>query len=177
MKAQKRPIEMIAFKYNNLEDTVEFIKKTSNEKYRIDSLTKSIFILKNVGEMELKFNNWLLYDHTNDNQLWAIDEKIFLSTYQCINADENLYVKKRIINDCEHFNQLSKEHILKMLNFINITDVNQKMIDDIIDHKRIIIKTLEGYEKVNYGDYIIKGVKNEVYPIRQSVFKKIYMMI
>ena len=36
------------------------------------------------------------------------------------------------------------------------------------------IKTLEGDMAVNLGDWIIKGINGEVYPIKNDIFKKTY---
>ena len=36
----------------------------------------------------------------------------------------------------------------------------------------IIIKTLEGDHLVNYGDWIIKGVKGEFYPIKNDYYPR-----
>lgn len=36
------------------------------------------------------------------------------------------------------------------------------------------IKTLEGTMKADYGDYIIKGVKNEIYPCKPDIFEQTY---
>lgn len=41
----------------------------------------------------------------------------------------------------------------------------------------VIIKTLEGDMKANYGDYIIKGVKNEFYPCKSDVFEATYELV
>lgn len=38
----------------------------------------------------------------------------------------------------------------------------------------IAIDTLEGTMRVDYGDYIIKGVNNEFYPCKPDIFKQIY---
>ena len=37
-----------------------------------------------------------------------------------------------------------------------------------------IIKTLEGEMKGNYGDYIIKGIKGEIYPRKPDIFELTY---
>lgn len=37
-----------------------------------------------------------------------------------------------------------------------------------------IIKTLEGDHKVSYGDYIIKGIKGELYPCKSDIFEATY---
>lgn len=36
------------------------------------------------------------------------------------------------------------------------------------------IETLEGIMRVNPGDWIIKGVKGELYPCKDDIFKKTY---
>jgi len=38
----------------------------------------------------------------------------------------------------------------------------------------LIIKTLEGDHKANVGDYIIKGVKGEIYPCKPDIFEMTY---
>ena len=36
------------------------------------------------------------------------------------------------------------------------------------------IHTLEGWHHASYGDYIIKGVKGELYPCKPDIFKETY---
>lgn len=36
------------------------------------------------------------------------------------------------------------------------------------------IETLEGTMHANYGDYIILGVKGEIYPCKPDVFREVY---
>lgn len=38
----------------------------------------------------------------------------------------------------------------------------------------ILIETLEGVMKAEMGDYIVKGVKNEVYPVKPEIFEQTY---
>ena len=45
------------------------------------------------------------------------------------------------------------------------------------DYSRACIETLEGDIWFYVGDYVIKGVANECYPCRQSVFEKTYTEI
>lgn len=40
--------------------------------------------------------------------------------------------------------------------------------------EEIEIKTLEGVMKANKGDWIIKGIKGELYPCKPDVFKMTY---
>ncbi len=38
----------------------------------------------------------------------------------------------------------------------------------------LIIHTLEGNHKANIGDWIVKGVANEFYPVKPDIFAKTY---
>ena len=38
----------------------------------------------------------------------------------------------------------------------------------------LIIYTLEGEMRANWGDYIIKGVKGELYPCKADIFEETY---
>lgn len=40
--------------------------------------------------------------------------------------------------------------------------------------QNIAIETLEGTMIANKGDYIIKGIKNELYPCKADIFKQTY---
>ena len=42
---------------------------------------------------------------------------------------------------------------------------------------KLIIPTLEGYMKASKGDYIIKGIKGEIYPCKPDVFKSTYNVV
>ena len=43
-----------------------------------------------------------------------------------------------------------------------------------INEAYCIIKTLEGDHICNGGDYVIKGVKGELYPCKEEIFKMTY---
>lgn len=52
--------------------------------------------------------------------------------------------------------------------------------DDIIEYDDcgvLKIKTLEGKMAVSQGDYIIKGVNDELYPCKPDIFEKTYEAI
>lgn len=40
--------------------------------------------------------------------------------------------------------------------------------------KFLFVPTLEGEHKASIGDYIIKGVKGEIYPCKPDIFEKTY---
>jgi hypothetical protein len=49
---------------------------------------------------------------------------------------------------------------------------------DPIDRKpNLIISTLEGDMLVNVGDYIVKGVAGEFYPVKEMIFYETYEVV
>lgn len=56
--------------------------------------------------------------------------------------------------------------------------VGENLIYDTLDSEcKLLIKTLEGNMIVSKGDYIIKGIKGEFYPIKQDIFEESYTLI
>lgn len=43
-----------------------------------------------------------------------------------------------------------------------------------LDHTVMVIRTLEGEMHANPGDFIIKGIKGEIYPCRPDIFEVTY---
>lgn len=44
-------------------------------------------------------------------------------------------------------------------------------------YDKVYIKTLKGEMVANKGDYIIKGIKNEIYPCKANIFEATYEKI
>lgn len=44
-----------------------------------------------------------------------------------------------------------------------------------VDQGELVIATLEGEMKAKVGDYIVKGVEGELYPVDASIFRKTYV--
>jgi hypothetical protein len=42
------------------------------------------------------------------------------------------------------------------------------------EYSRLMIKTLEGTHLVSWGDFIIKGIKGEIYPCKPDIFRESY---
>jgi hypothetical protein len=45
------------------------------------------------------------------------------------------------------------------------------------EHHWLVIKTLEGDMAASLGDYIIKGVKGELYPCKRDIFEETYEQV
>ena len=76
-----------------------------------------------------------------------------------------------------------KPVIIKAVQF-----TGQKSMDEILDlaaenntikwnNDTLIIQTLEGKMRADYGDWIIKGVKGEVYPCKPDIFALTYKLV
>ncbi len=57
--------------------------------------------------------------------------------------------------------------------------VRNAIIDDLLcpnfkDGKTLVVSTLEGDHIVSPGDWIIRGVKNEIYPCKPDIFAMTY---
>ena len=50
-------------------------------------------------------------------------------------------------------------------------------LDETTNEFHSLIRTLEGNMKANEGDWIIKGTEGELYPCKDSVFRKKYVQI
>lgn len=54
---------------------------------------------------------------------------------------------------------------------MELFDIKRTLKEMLVD---IAIDTLEGTMRVDYGDYIIKGVKGEFYPCKPDIFLTTY---
>ncbi|MDU2218139.1 MAG: hypothetical protein E7E34_11825 [Staphylococcus epidermidis] len=58
------------------------------------------------------------------------------------------------------------------IEFIQFTDK-----DSVTTKNYIIINTLEGEMTANVGDYIVRGVNGEFYPVKPEIFEKTYEVL
>ena len=50
-------------------------------------------------------------------------------------------------------------------------------IQSIESSELLICGTLEGAHRITFGDYIIQGVRGEIYPCKPDIFKKTYELV
>ena len=87
------------------------------------------------------------------------------------------YRKKRVVVEAVRWTGSNLEEIR---NFVGSDLIEECM--ELFDIKRtlnkmlvgIAIDTLEGTMRVDYGDYIIKGVQGELYPCKPDIFLATY---
>ena len=84
------------------------------------------------------------------------------------------YLKKPVPVDAWQIDLLELQHQGNYPDWVhNAMQPEYKIFPDI--HKKLItIKTLEGHMIGYEGDYLIKGVKGELYPCRKDIFEETY---
>ena len=65
--------------------------------------------------------------------------------------------------------QLTKDNMIEVLSFCNSNDIVASNEDG-----QLSIRTLEGTMIASVNDYIIRGVKGEIYPCKPDIFEQTY---
>lgn len=76
------------------------------------------------------------------------------------------YKKKPVVIEALQFDS---ENVSEMVNFIG--DFPHEYFHE---QSLIIIHTLEGEHNVRHGDYVVRGVFDEYYPVKPDIFKSTY---
>lgn len=189
MKARKKQIDVMAIHYNHnviFDKFLELLRTNEDEPVRYDEIDKTIYIQKERGEIALKYGNWVIFEENTDKCFWAIDHDIFLKTYVRVPNTVNTFVKKVYEVDCVEFKSLKEHDIIDVLDFVGY-QINQNepltflqrndLIEEIKEQGYIVIKTLEGDEKLYPTEVLIRGVEGEYYPVKRVNFDKVYDVI
>lgn len=171
MKARRKPVEVFAFQYRKDTDITELLRLISlnpHEPVRFDPIQKTLHIQKDRGEITLHKGNWIIYEQNTDKCFWFIDNDIFLKTYTKCRGKENTYIKNSHVVDVVLFSSFTP----------SVFDFCKSALVAINTQEGyIIIKTLEGDEKVYLGEIIVKGVNGEFYPVKPDNFAKCYEIL
>lgn len=189
MKACKKPIDVMAIHYTHnidLDRFLELLGTNKEEPVRYDETDKTIYIQKDCGEIALKYGDWVIFEENTDKCFWAINHEIFLKTYIKVPNTVNTFVKRVYEVDCVAFESLNEHDIVKVLDFVGY-QVNENdsltflqrddLIQEIKEQGYIVIKTLEGDEKLYPTEVLIRGVEGEYYPVKRVNFDKVYDVI
>lgn len=189
MKARKKPIDVMVIHYNHnviFDKFLELLRTNEDEPVRYDEIDKTIYIQKERGEIALKYGDWVIFEENTDKCFWAIDHDIFLKTYVRVPNTVNTFVKKVYEVDCVEFKSLKEHDIIDVLDFVGY-QINQNepltflqrndLIEEIKEQGYIVIKTLEGDEKLYPTEVLIRGVEGEYYPVKRVNFDKVYDVI
>mgnify|MGYP000654455013 CR=1 FL=1 len=85
------------------------------------------------------------------------------------------YRKRPVVIDAIEW---TGENLREIINFTGLHDsvkhLSWEEYETLVKEKGLKVFTLEGSHMASVGDFIIKGVANEVYPCKPNVFKKTY---
>ena len=83
------------------------------------------------------------------------------------------YRKKEVIIQAVKWTGNNLEEVL----FLDAPEVKRMFTTEVDGEIRLRIATLEGVMIASIGDYIIKGVKGELYPCKPDIFTETYETI
>lgn len=185
IKARRKPIEVWAVRYNHsivLEEFIKMLSENKNEPVRYDDETGTIYIQKERGDIALKRGDWVIYEMNTDQCYWAIDHEIFLKTY--VKVSGHIYKKRSYEIEGMIFNKLEPKSILNVLQFMGYHTKNTledlqlyELIEDVLKRGSILVQTLEGVEHLYPGEIVIRGIDNDLYPVKMENFNKVYDLI
>lgn len=186
--ARKKPIEVLAYKYNQsviLDEFLKFLRSNENEPVRYDETDSTIYIQKERGEIAVPLGNYVIQEVNTDNCFWSIDPEIFQKTYERV--PHTLYVFRKKIYDveCVELKSLKNEDIYSVLEFMGYhtngdilkTLHMDELIEDCQSKGYVPIKTLEGIEALYPTEILIKGIDGEFYPVTSENFYKVYSVV
>ena len=80
------------------------------------------------------------------------------------------YIKKPVIIEAMQFTNDNKEQVYQW-----VSSIQTNVMPFISDGKPVlVIPTLEGRMMATIGDYIIRGVQDEIYPCKPDIFESTY---
>ena len=77
--------------------------------------------------------------------------------------------KKPVVIEAMEFTEESKNQVFHWVTCNHYAD-----FDAVTDAPTMVIETLEGNHTARLGDWIIKGVRGEFYPIKPDIFAETY---
>lgn len=188
LKARKRPIDVLAYRYSHntiVSEFLDLLSSNKDEPVRFDELDGTIYIQKARGEIAIPKGNWVIEEINTDSRFWSIDPEIFHKTYEKISGSVYSYRKKVYEVDCIELSSLEDEDILSVLEFMGYVpngDIfknlhRDELIEDCKKKGYLPIRTLEGVEALYPTEILIKGVNGEFYPVSRENFDKVYDLI
>jgi len=86
------------------------------------------------------------------------------------------YMKKPLEVEAIQWNSINLSEIEEFVGENLVYDINDSAwkLNVAAPTVEMIIKTLEGNMKINVGDYIVKGINGEFYPVKEDIFLKTY---
>ena len=85
------------------------------------------------------------------------------------------YRKKPVVIEAKKWTGDNLEEIIKFTGLNeSVSHLTWEEYEALVAEKGLKIFTLEGSHIATVGDFIIRGVKGEFYPVKKEIFKKTY---
>lgn len=84
------------------------------------------------------------------------------------------YIKKPIKVEAIHWGTDDMNHLPDWFRDAIIDDVLEYDLNSPDDKTELYVNTLEGRMHVSYGDYLIRGIKGELYACNSEIFNETY---
>lgn len=173
MKALKKSLPVFAIQFTGKNDKEIRLNLKTYGAYFVETPT-GFSIAEVNGYLDLTPGAWLVYGKL-DRSLGVVQDDIFKLTYEVDDKEvKGSYRKKPIIVDYFKVVNFSIPTLKEIQKFVNEKSPYEVNLISNYEHSVLKLKTLEGIETVRQGDYIIRGIKGECYPMTAGKFNEIY---
>lgn len=167
MKVRTKQVvrSVMHFTDNNTDKLEEFIGDL-----RWDFASPSTLAITSNGNKKIvSYNDYLIKD--DSGSVWPCKPDIFAKTYKIIEPGKCMKVSVEM-----EAISISKAFTEEIVEFCK-DDLHSIIKDDNDLIRGYVLKTLEGNVVALDDDFIIRGVKNEIWPVRKEIFEKSYDII
>lgn len=170
MKVQSKATTVMAYQYNgSSSDMISIMTGMCDIHPVFDIESDAICIAQTRGNMLLRPGSWFVYSAGEGSNFWVVDDDVFQLRYVLKNAETHEYEKQAFVLDAFYLSDLKESTLVALQAFLGqvFTPV---LIADIQSKREAPIVTLEGLEILAVGDYLIKGIMGEYYPVSGTDF-------
>lgn len=170
MKVQSKSTTVIAYQYNgSSSEMISVMTEVWDIQPLFDVESDTIWVVQARGNMLLRPGSWFVYSGGAGSNFWVVDDDVFQLRYVLKNAETYEYEKQAFVLDAFYLSDLNESSLVALQTFLGqvFTPV---LIADIQSKREVPIVTLEGLEILSVGDYLIKGIMGEYYPVSPTDF-------
>lgn len=170
MKVQSKSTTVIAYQYNgSLSEMISVMTEVCDIQPLFDVESDTIWIVQARGNMLLRPGSWFVYSVGAGSNFWVVEDDVFQLRYVLKNAETHEYEKQSFVLDAFYLSDLNESTLVELQTFLGQV-FTPALIVDIQSKREVPIVTLEGLEILAVGDYLIKGVMGEYYPVLRTDF-------
>lgn len=170
MKVQSKSTTVIAYQYNgSSSEMISVMTEVCDIQPLFDVESDTIWVVQARGNMLLRPGSWFVYSGGAGSNFWVVDDDAFQLRCVLKNAETHEYEKQAFVLDAFYLSDLNELTLVALQTFLGQV-FTPALIADIQSKREVPIVTLEGLEILTVGDYLIKGVMGEYYPVSRTDF-------